>query len=302
MTSDRSTGTVGIDAIYEQPEGRLVPAGEHEMFVVERGDPSGEPVIFLHGGPGVSGWTNFGPTMPFVQGSGRRLLVVDMLQYGRSSKPAFSGPQWAWHARYVVQMMDSLGLERADFVCNSTGGSVALCLAADFPGRARKLVITGSTPMARGAAPASEEFQLAGRTAMASYLGGEGPTWEKARGVMATFEWYDESRIPDAAVALRLQESLRPDLLALGASRDRRGTPEDLEEKLRLIEAPILFLWGRHDPFVVAQTYPVLLAETVQNGDVYLMDDVGHHPSEERPAAYAPIVLGFLDRVEDLAR
>jgi pimeloyl-ACP methyl ester carboxylesterase len=296
------TGTAELAeiAVYEAPDGRLVPAGEYELFVSEHGDPDGFPLILLHGGPGVSGWTNFGPTMPHLVSSGRRMLVVDLLQYGRSSKPKYTGPQWQWHAEYLVKMMDSLGIAQADFACNSGGGCAALCLAADYPDRARRLVITGSQPMELGNDPTSPEFQSAGKQANQRYFAGTGPTWDKAKALMAEFEWHDARRITDEAVDLRLEESRRPDLLELGGGRDVRGYNEDLESRLRTITAPILFLWGRYDQFVV-QSYPLLLADTVANGDVYIMDDVGHHPSEERPAEYAAMVLAFLGRDQPAA-
>src|SRR3546814_3615828 len=54
------------------------------------------------------------------------------------------------HARMMVGLMDALGVERADFVCNSWGGTIALCLAAHYPDRVRSLVITGSMPVFYG--------------------------------------------------------------------------------------------------------------------------------------------------------
>src|SRR3546814_5184927 len=52
--------------------------------------------------------------------------------------------------RMMVGLMDALGVERADFVCNSWGGTIALCLAAHYPDRVRSLVITGSMPVFYG--------------------------------------------------------------------------------------------------------------------------------------------------------
>src|SRR3546814_6514549 len=76
--------------------------------------------------------------------------MPDLLQYGRSDKQVIQGPMWTYHARMMVGLMDALGVERADFVCNSWGGTIALCLAAHYPDRVRSLVITGSMPVFYG--------------------------------------------------------------------------------------------------------------------------------------------------------
>jgi 2-hydroxy-6-oxonona-2,4-dienedioate hydrolase len=276
------------------PVGELVPAGEHQIFVMDIGQ--GAPTIFLHGGgPGCSGWTDFGPVVPYFEG--RRLILVDLLQYGQSSKVGCYEPLWAWHARHIVAMMDAKGIAQADFVCSSVGGSAALALAANYPDRVRKVVLTGSAPMKRGAEPASAELGLAGRSAWENYFADEGPTWEKCRHIMAQLEWFDETKIPDSTVDLRFRQSIDPGILALGPTREHRGLPEDLEEDLKKVVAPVLFMWARHDPFVVP-AYAQLLADTVVNGDVYVMAHVSHHLEEERPADYSGIVRGFLDRSE----
>jgi pimeloyl-ACP methyl ester carboxylesterase len=257
----------------------------------------GFPTIFLHGGgPGCSSWTDFGPVIPYFEGT-RRLLFVDMLQYGQSSKVGADGPLWAWHAKHIVAMMDAKGVEKADFVCSSIGGSAALAVAAYYPDRVRKVVLTGSAPMKRGAQPASEELGVLGSTAWARYFADEGPTWEKCREIMATLEWYDASKIPDSTVDLRFKQSTDPGILELGPTRERRGFPEDLEEDLKKVTAPVLFMWARYDPFVVP-AYAQMLADTVVNGDVYVMDHASHHLEEELPADYSAIVLAFLNRPE----
>ena len=95
-----------ITTITGVPDGTLIAAGDHEMFLIERG--SGYPTVFLHGGgPGCSGWTDFGPVVPFL--SDRRMLIFDMLQYGQSSKPGNVGPIWTFNAKHLALALDSLG-------------------------------------------------------------------------------------------------------------------------------------------------------------------------------------------------
>ncbi|MGA6204352.1 alpha/beta fold hydrolase [Nocardia testacea] len=101
------------------------------------------------GGPDCTAWSDFGPVAPLFARD-RRAVLVDLLQYGRSDKCTITGPMWDFHAAKTVALMDEPTIDRADFVCNSWGGTIALNLAAEYPERVRSLVITGSMPVSYG--------------------------------------------------------------------------------------------------------------------------------------------------------
>ncbi len=285
-----------IPEIQPEPEGRMVDADGLAYHVIEMGE--GPPVIFLHGGgPGCTAWTDFGPVAPMFAAD-RRCYLVDLLQYGKSAMATISGPMWDFHARSMVALMDSLGLERADFICNSWGGGIALCLAANHPDRARSLVVTGSMPVFHGPLAPLPEGGRRGRKARDEYFGGEGPTWEKMRALMARLEWYDGSRIPDATVTMRYENSINPEEMALAARSDSpRGEWQELSEELGRIRCPVLFAWGMYDDFLTPD-YPLMLARMVPRGQLYVMDRASHHLQEERPQHYHAVVDGFLNQME----
>ena len=132
----------------DQPKSLYAKADGVTFHYYDLGE--GDPTIFLHGGgPGCTAWSDFGPVAPLFA-SDRRAILVDLLQYGRSDKCTIAGPMWDFHAAKVVALLDELGIERADFVCNSWGGTIALNLAAKYPERVRSLVITGSMPVFYG--------------------------------------------------------------------------------------------------------------------------------------------------------
>jgi 2-hydroxy-6-oxonona-2,4-dienedioate hydrolase len=117
---------------------------------------------------------------------------------------------------------------------------------------------------------------------------------------MARCEWYDTTRIPEETVDIRFHQSIRKELVALGPPGPNavgKGTAENLTEKLKTIDAPVLFMWAAQDPFVTVD-YAVALASTVKNGDIYVTQYASHHLEEERPADYSSLVLGFLDKPE----
>jgi 2-hydroxy-6-oxonona-2,4-dienedioate hydrolase len=274
------------------PEGAYAEADGVTYHYIGMG--RGFPTVFLHGGgPGCTAWTDFGPVAPLFARD-RQCVLVDILQYGRSEKCVITGPMWDFHAARTVALLDTLDIERADFVCNSWGGTIALALAAAYPDRVRSLVVTGSMPVFYGPLAPLPERARRGRNARDAYYGGEGPTWGKMRELMARLEWYDGAAIPDATVDLRHRQSLDPAEMELAARSDSpRGEWQDLTDRLGRIEAPVLFCWGMYDAFLTPD-YPLMLARMVPRGQLYVMDRAAHHLQEERPHDYYTVVSGFL--------
>jgi len=276
------------------PQGAYADADGVTYHYLDMG--AGRPTIFLHGGgPGCTSWTDFGAVAPLFA-LDRRCLLVDILQYGKSAKPVIKGPMWDYHAAKTVALMETLGVGRADFVCNSWGGTIALNLAARYPDRARSLVVTGSMPVFHGPLAPLPEGGRRGRNARDVYYGGSGPSLEKMRALMARLEWYNAAAIPEETVALRYRQSLDPQEMALAAASDNpRGDWQDLSAELPLIQAPVLFAWGMYDAFLTPD-YPLMLARMIPHGQLYVMDQASHHLQEERPHDFYTVVSGFLDQ------
>lgn len=289
------TTTTEIEAAYAlgAPKGRLVPAiGDEALWVAELG--AGKPTVFLHGGgPGCTSWTDYAPAVPLFAAD-RRVLLVDMLNYGFSATAPISGPRWTAHAQRIAAVLEHLGISGADFVCNSVGGSAAIALAADYPHLVRKMVVTGSEPVVRGRGARTPEFGVEGSTAWANYYGGDGPAPEKIVPIMARLEYFDPANVKPDMVELRYLYSTSAGQRLLGEHPEAFGDKEDLSDKLAHVQARILFLFGKQDIFV-QDSYPVLLSTIAPYADVYLMDEAGHHMEEERPADFAAVVKGFLD-------
>lgn len=273
------------------PTGRMVSNGENSYYVWETG--TGPDTVLLHGGgPGCTGWSDFGPTVPHLAPH-RRCIVPDLLQYGRSDKPDIAEGVWDFHARNLLALFDALGLERPDVVCNSWGGTAAIRLASLHPERVNSLVITGSMPVMYGPLAPLPERSRRGRNARDTYYGDEGPTWEKMRDLIARLEWYDADRIPDETVTMRHEQSLDAGERRLGESDAHRGTFQDLTDDLRGLQVPVLFCWGMYDAFLTPD-YPLMLARMAPLGSLYVMDRASHHLQEERPSEYAAVVNGWL--------
>lgn len=276
------------------PEGKQVKAGSDSYYVIEQG--IGAPVFFLQGGgPGCTAWSDFGVVVPLFAQS-KRCVMPDLLQYGQSSKAIIHGPMWTHHAASMTRLMDTMAIDRADFVCNSWGGSIALCLAAEHPDRVRSLTVTGSMPVFYGPLAPLPEQGRRGRNARDAYYGDAGPSQEKMRKLIEKLEWYDVSLLPEQTVAMRYKQSLNAEEMALAAHSDNpRGEWQDLTAELAQISAPVLFCWGLQDAFL-SPDYPMMLTSMVKRGQLHILDACSHHLQEERPEHYYSIVIAFINQ------
>lgn len=277
------------------PKGKMIKAGTDTYHVIEKGRDERDVFLLHGGGPGCTAWSDFAVVSDLFARH-YHLIMPDLLQYGQSSKSVIKGPMWDYHSLSMTRLMDALEIEKADFVCNSWGGTIALRLASRYPQRVRSLTITGSMPVFYGPLAPLPENGRRGRNARDRYYGGNGPSLEKMRTLMANLEWYDPAKIPEATVRMRYEQSLDPEEMALAASSDNpRGTWQELTRELADITCPTLFFWGLQDGFLTPD-YPMMLTRMVQRGQLHILDACSHHLQEERPEHYFQVVHGFLQQ------
>lgn len=253
------------------------------------GAADGPVTVVLHGGgPGCHSASDFAAVL--AARPDRRWLWVDLPGYGASATPPAPAPLFTGHARALTGLLDRLGLSAVDFLAQSLGGSVALRVAADEPGRVRRVVLIGSQP---AALPGTTVDADLGARTRAGYYGGDGPSPAKMRALVAGLEWHDPAAVPESTVLARYRASTTPTALRLATDAAARGGPEDLDDALAAVHAPTLVVWGRHDPFA-GPDYAAALAAALPRGDLAVLGRTAHHPQAERPDAVAALVDAFL--------
>ena len=235
---------------------------------------SGDPLLLLHGW-GVSSEL-FAPILE-VLGPGRRLIVPDLPGFGAT--PAPEAP-WSVHdfAAWCVALLDRLGIETCDLVGHSNGGRIGIVLAATYPGRVRRMVLTGSA----GIRPRR--------------------TWRSAVRVRS----YKVLRAVERSAAV-------PAVLrrAAGRNADQRGSAdyravsgvmrgtlvrlvnEDVRGLLPSLHLPVLLIWGDQD----SET-PIddgrLMERLIPDAGLVVFEGAGHFAYLEQPGRFCRIVDVFL--------
>ena len=107
------------------------------LHVHEWGDPSAPPVVCLHGVTAHGG--RFKQLAEERWAEHFRVIAPDLRGHGHSGWE----PPWtfATHVADVIETIDDLGLEQADWVGHSFGGRLLLELAARHPERMRRAVL-----------------------------------------------------------------------------------------------------------------------------------------------------------------
>jgi 4,5:9,10-diseco-3-hydroxy-5,9,17-trioxoandrosta-1(10),2-diene-4-oate hydrolase len=241
-------------------------------------------LVFLHGsGPGASGWSNFKKNFPFFAERGYRVILVDNLGFGYSSKPEVDYTL-AWVTNGVRRLLDALDIEQYGLVGNSHGGAVAIQLALDEPARASKLVL-----MAPGGLEERDVYmQMSGiRTMMKVFLGPSGITRDTMRQIFA-LQLFDPTQLDDETIDERL---------AIASDQPKRvmstlSVPH-LAPRLGELVCPVLGWWGMSDQFCPSSG-ATTLARECRDARVMLVSRCGHWVMVEKPDLFNRITLDFL--------
>ncbi|MPY79419.1 MAG: alpha/beta fold hydrolase [Actinophytocola sp.] len=255
---------------------------------------SGPPLVLLHGsGPGVSGWANFGATLPALA-QHFRCLILDQPGFGGSDRPARYDRNYLHIAAdAVLGLLDELRLPSAHLLGNSMGGAVAVRVALDHGARVDRMVLM---------APGGVGVNVLGPEPS------EGIQWLREFNTEPTRErllaWLrtmvsDQAVLTDELVGERLAEATTPG--AVEAVRDAYATfadpslaePVPLWAPVRALSHEVLLLWGRDDRVTPVEG-ALLPSRQLRNADLRIFSRCGHWVQIERKAAFERAVTDFL--------
>jgi pimeloyl-ACP methyl ester carboxylesterase len=256
------------------------------MNVAPQGTANGRSVILLHGmNFFAEAWTD---TIDVLSKEGYRVIAIDQIGFGRSSKPIVQY-SISTHAMNTKRLLDHLGITVTDVVTHSMGGMVGSRFASLYPNAVGNLAMINQigltdTRPGRAAVDIAETYKAALARDYAEILRGMRAyyvTWkpEYMKYVKIHYGWTRSGDWPHMAMVRARQQS------AIANDPVVYDWPH--------IKARTLVIGGAQD----GPNYPVQarrVAETVQNGQLYLIPGVGHCPQFEAPDKLYPPLLRFL--------
>jgi pimeloyl-ACP methyl ester carboxylesterase len=256
------------------------------MDVAPSGPVNGRTAVLLHGmNFFAEAWTS---TIEVLSRAGFRVVAVDQVGFGRSSKPVLPY-SFSLHAANTRRLITALGLTRVDLISHSMGGMVASRFASSYPELVDHLVMINQIGLTdvRTTRPwrdTTEVYQAQLARDYAEILRGMRAyyvVWkpEYLKYVRIHYGWTRSGEWPRLAMVRALQQQaiyadpvvadwprIRARTLVIGGERDGANYPEQARN----------------------------VARQVPGGRVHLIADVGHNPHFEAPDRLFPVVLAFL--------
>ncbi|HSB55714.1 MAG TPA: alpha/beta fold hydrolase, partial [Gemmatimonadales bacterium] len=229
---------------------------------------SAPTILLVHGSPGDNGEVT---ALSRLLGQRYRTLAPDLPGFGGSTwdVPDYSNRA---HARYLLQLLDSLHLTRVHLVGFSMGGGVVLQLADLAPERVRSITMLSAI--------GAQEYELLGDYHLNHAIHGLqlAGLWLLREGT-PHFGWLDDAMLSVAYARNFYDTDQRP-----------------LRKILERYAGPMLILQGEHDVLV----NPALAREharIVPQAELY-MDQGDHFTAFTHPERIADAVAPFVARVE----
>jgi non-heme chloroperoxidase len=256
------------------PNGVMLPYSE-------RGDPSGAPVVLLHGF--TDSLRSFDLVVPSLPPS-IRAIALTQRGHGDADRPA-SGYRVTNYATDLLMFMDALSLEAAFIVGASSGGLVAQRFAADHPARVMGLVLIGSPVTLRGK-PAVEELWRSTISRLGDPVDREFVRRFQGGTIAST--------VSPAFLETMVQESLKVPAHVWRATTEG-FLEDDFSAEVHRIKAPTLILWGDRD--VLTQADQEVLRAAIPDSRLVTYPGAGHTLIAEAPERVAVDLTSFVETV-----
>lgn len=247
---------------------------------------SGDPVVFLHSGSGVT------PTDPVVEALADRHKVIAPLH------PGFEDPEDLSELRdvhdlalYHDELFEALGLEGATVIGHSFGGMVAAELASHVPSRVSRLVLVAPVGLWNEDYPVVDFF-TAFPFGIQELLWGDPNSADVASAMEAMARGQrDVEGAADPLTAMLLR--VLPGLITLG--KYMWPLPDKgLARRLRRIKARTLVVWGEKDKLAPSRYADDFVAK-IPDARAEFIPDAGHMAPYERTERFVELVSGFIE-------
>ena len=259
------------------PTVKFVSVGGNRIHYVDRGQ--GPPILMVHGLGGTQ--FNFQPLYPGLEGD-FRLVAVDRPGSGFSTRRGITPASPTEQARFLVEFMDAVGLDRPLVVGHSLGGAISLALALDHPERVAGLVLISPLTQHRDDVP-PQFAALNIRSPLLRRIVAEtisAPTAIRMRQQTLDFVFGPQQPPPDYAVAGGAMAALRPSHF-YASSTDFSAIGDSVkasEERYGELAMPVGLVFGSADRVLEVDRHGRPFAERIADVDAVFLEGVGHMP------------------------
>jgi pimeloyl-ACP methyl ester carboxylesterase len=272
-----------------------------EVAYVELNPGGKETVVFIHGlGSYLKFWRY---QLDAFAEAGYHVIALDMVGYGKSSKPSTFPYTMEAMADVVRELKNSLGVDKPILVGHSMGGQTALSYAIRYPDELKALVLTSPAGFEKFSRREKEWFSAAFSVAFVKSTPEEGIWGSVRKGNF--YRWRDELNwLIEERV--RLSTAKEFDAYAYAQVKSVHGLThtEFTRASLDKITAPTIIVFGHQDrlipnPFLHGGPTAEIMAyghQGIKGSQLVGLERCGHTVQADCPSEYNEAVLGFLKR------
>jgi len=247
------------------------------------------PVVLLHGtSASLHTWEGWVAAL-----KGRhRVITLDLPGFGLTGPNASGDYRADAYARFVLDMLDQLHVQRFTVGGNSLGGEIAWRTALRAPQRVQKLILVDAAGLPYEPRSVPLGWRLAKVPGLNRLLEGLLPRALVAQGLADAYG--HPERVTPALVDRYFELTLREGNRHALVQRLQQAEHGADAARVKTLKLPTLILWGGRDHLI-----PVAAAQRFQHdiagSRLVVFDDLGHVPQEEDPARSVAPVIAFLD-------
>ncbi len=224
----------------------------------------GEPILLLHGG--LSNKLSWFSQIPWLVSSGRRVILIDTRGHGYSTK-GHSKLSYQIFAEDTLQVLDKLGIQRADVVGWSDGGIIALLLGLEAPQRIGKIIAISANFHPSGVLPETDSTPSVAEHFLLK------PITDWVRGIWSG--------------AGEQHPSLEAEIKTLWRTEPQLGQTD-----LQAITAPTMVVVGEND--IIDLKHSNDLARLLANGRIEVIIGAGHAAPVTHAQQINQLIASFL--------
>lgn len=264
--------------------------------IAEAGKGNKETLFLMHG---IGGHIEAYSKNVVALAKDFHVIAFDFVGHGYSAKKMDIDYTPACYVEQLRELMDALGVTKANLEGESLGGLVAGMFAIKYPERMLRLILNtaGGIPIVSD----KGRQDLANLAALSAKTVGQAPSFESVRSRM---QWliYEGNwdMLTDELINIRLKIYSQPEyqksaplvMARLNRVSKEGGAPDQMA--LEDIQAETLMFWTTHNPI-----HDVPAAESalprLKHGQLYVMKkDAGHWPQYEGAEEHDRVVTHFL--------
>lgn len=260
-----------------------------KIRIAEAGKENTETILFQHG---INGHLEAYAKNLVTLSKTFHVIAFDYVGHGLSSKPQL---EYTPHllAEQLGELMDALGLEKANLSGESLGGWVSALFSVKYPHRVKRLMLNtaGGLPVVSTKGKSDLQNLIALNEKNVNNI----PTEQSVR---ARLEWlmHENNRnlVNDELISLRLGIYLKPETRAVAPIINKIVNRHD-EFLIPVEKLPkgTLFLWTTDNPIHDLETARASAAK-VQESMLYIMrGEAAHWPQYEVPEEFDRVTTEF---------